>query len=225
MKDSLNKIWNCFLKKKAVFILSLLVALLLTETISSVCTSKQQRSTEVSSLKIQSEDKKQRINTLETTIQNLNQQITLLKFQNESVSQELSSYKDKACFVTQFDQEKQALQKTIHSLKKQNTHLKQKNIILQKKYNTTTCKVKELRKQIKFLNKTLSCTSQTTQKQLTKKKANSTKQDDASVMVHVTQTGKKYHKQGCSYLRYSDHKISLKTAKENGYIPCQRCYG
>lgn len=50
-----------------------------------------------------------------------------------------------------------------------------------------------------------------------------TDKDDSSVMVHVTDTGAKYHSAGCSYLSKSDHEITLEEAKEQGLKPCSKC--
>lgn len=41
--------------------------------------------------------------------------------------------------------------------------------------------------------------------------------------VYVTDTGSKYHKSGCSYLK-SKNEISLDEAERRGYEPCSRCY-
>lgn len=50
--------------------------------------------------------------------------------------------------------------------------------------------------------------------------ANNTTQ---SVTVYVTNTGKKYHRAGCSYLKKSSNPMSLSSAKAAGYTPCSRC--
>jgi len=50
-----------------------------------------------------------------------------------------------------------------------------------------------------------------------------TKQQDRSQTVYITKTGKKYHRDGCSYLRQSKIEVSLKDAKSRGYTPCSRC--
>ncbi len=42
--------------------------------------------------------------------------------------------------------------------------------------------------------------------------------------VYITDTGKTYHKEDCSFLSKSKHKISLQEAKNNGYIACKRCF-
>lgn len=43
------------------------------------------------------------------------------------------------------------------------------------------------------------------------------------IMVHITDTGSKYHSAGCSYLRKSDHEVTLSQAKSMGLEPCSRC--
>ena len=44
-----------------------------------------------------------------------------------------------------------------------------------------------------------------------------------SVTVHITRTGKKYHRAGCSSLSKSDTPIDLEKAKARGYTACSRC--
>jgi len=42
--------------------------------------------------------------------------------------------------------------------------------------------------------------------------------------VFVTNTGHKYHQEGCFYLRNSQKKITLREAIEQDYTPCSKCY-
>jgi len=42
-------------------------------------------------------------------------------------------------------------------------------------------------------------------------------------IVYITKSGSKYHRQGCRYLSKSMIPISLKEAKERGYLPCKVC--
>lgn len=44
-----------------------------------------------------------------------------------------------------------------------------------------------------------------------------------SQTVHYTRTGKKYHSEGCQYLRKSDYTCSLKEALAMGLDACSRC--
>lgn len=41
--------------------------------------------------------------------------------------------------------------------------------------------------------------------------------------VYITDTGSKYHRYGCRYLRQSCHSISLSSAKSRGYTACKVC--
>lgn len=46
----------------------------------------------------------------------------------------------------------------------------------------------------------------------------------SSAIVYVTQSGKKYHADGCKYLSKSKTAISLTDAKSRGYSPCSKCH-
>ena len=48
--------------------------------------------------------------------------------------------------------------------------------------------------------------------------------DPQSKIVYITDTGKKYHRDGCQYLRESRHAISLEDAQNEGYSPCKKCF-
>lgn len=43
--------------------------------------------------------------------------------------------------------------------------------------------------------------------------------------VYVTRTGAKYHRAGCSYLRYSRRAMARSQAIMAGYTACKRCGG
>lgn len=45
----------------------------------------------------------------------------------------------------------------------------------------------------------------------------------SSIIVYITETGKKYHREGCKYLEESKIPISLEEAKRQGYKPCKIC--
>ena len=47
--------------------------------------------------------------------------------------------------------------------------------------------------------------------------------DNQSTTVYITNSGKKYHRDGCRYLSKSKIAISLKDAKAEGYTPCSVC--
>ena len=41
--------------------------------------------------------------------------------------------------------------------------------------------------------------------------------------VYITDTGRKYHSEDCSYLTKTAQPIGVIDAKEKGYTPCSRC--
>lgn len=47
--------------------------------------------------------------------------------------------------------------------------------------------------------------------------------DTTEVMVHITETGTKYHSPGCQYLKESDITVNLSDAKARGLSPCSKC--
>jgi hypothetical protein len=47
--------------------------------------------------------------------------------------------------------------------------------------------------------------------------------DESKVVVYITETGEKYHKGSCRYLKKSKIETNLKQAKEDGYDPCKVC--
>ena len=53
-----------------------------------------------------------------------------------------------------------------------------------------------------------------------KQKANG---HEATVTVYITNTGHKYHEDGCRYLSHSQIAVSLEDAKGRGYQPCKVC--
>lgn len=46
---------------------------------------------------------------------------------------------------------------------------------------------------------------------------------NAHLTVYITETGEKYHRSGCQYLRKSKIPISLGKAVERGYSRCSKC--
>ena len=54
------------------------------------------------------------------------------------------------------------------------------------------------------------------------KKHSSIKDIDKDAIVYVTRTGKKYHKDGCIYLKYKYLEYKVSEAEALGYTPCSR---
>jgi phosphatidylserine/phosphatidylglycerophosphate/cardiolipin synthase-like enzyme len=53
--------------------------------------------------------------------------------------------------------------------------------------------------------------------------APATGQPQADPTVHITKSGKKYHREGCRYLSKSDIPVKLSEAKARGFGPCSAC--
>lgn len=49
-------------------------------------------------------------------------------------------------------------------------------------------------------------------------------QGAAEDVVHITESGSKYHMAGCRYLEQSDYEVTLAEAKERGLAPCGACH-
>lgn len=49
-------------------------------------------------------------------------------------------------------------------------------------------------------------------------------QQQIVVIVFVTDTGTKYHRDGCQYLNMSKHQMELQQAINQGYTPCSVCH-
>ncbi len=64
----------------------------------------------------------------------------------------------------------------------------------------------------------------TTQRPTTSKPATTQKSQDSSDYCYVTNSGTKYHREGCSYLSKSKTRLTLSEAQASGYSPCSRCY-
>jgi endonuclease YncB( thermonuclease family) len=47
--------------------------------------------------------------------------------------------------------------------------------------------------------------------------------DQGTPTVYITDTGKKYHRDGCNSLSRTKHAVSLADAQSQGYGPCQNC--
>lgn len=58
----------------------------------------------------------------------------------------------------------------------------------------------------------------------TTNKSTSSSSTTKSTTVYITNTGSKYHRYGCQYLRQSCIAISLSSAKAQGYTACSKCW-
>lgn len=52
---------------------------------------------------------------------------------------------------------------------------------------------------------------------------NEAQNQTSDTIVHITETGAKYHRAGCMYLKESDIEIPRSEAEQKGYTPCGKC--
>ncbi len=67
-------------------------------------------------------------------------------------------------------------------------------------------------------------TPKPTAKPTTKPTPESVVEAPKSQTVYITDTGKKYHRDGCQYLSKSKHAIDLEKAISSGYTACSKCW-
>ena len=126
--------------------------------------------------------------------------MTTLQNKNQSLNEENQNLKSEK---GKLEEEKQSLSTQIEEIKKTSSTVSQDNKSTQNS-NTTS--------------------KQTTSKSTTNKSTSNTNKKTNSATVYVTRTGKKYHKDGCSYLKDSKIAKQLSEATSQGYTPCSRCY-
>ena len=102
--------------------------------------------------------------------------------------------------------EKERLEQEKHNLENEKSTLEEEN----KNLNT---QIEELKKTSSMKNSSATTSAKTT-----------SIQDTNSTIVYVTETGSKYHKANCSYLKNSKIEMTLSNAEAQGYTPCSRCY-
>lgn len=146
----------------------------------------------------------------ESTIDRLSTQINELKQSNDNLQKELEETKNA---VTKLTEEKQVLENEKNQLAEEKQKLEEDNKHLNDEKT-------QLNNQIDQLKKT-SSTQSTSQKKTSQ--ASSSTQKTTSTTVYITNTGSKYHRSGCSYLRKSSNAISKDAAISQGYTPCSRC--
>ena len=121
-----------------------------------------------------------------------------------------------------------ALSYTTYDLYTQKDELYAKTIRQQRFIDTRDEDIKKLKEENRELeeaktnleNEKKALEEQLATKTTTKKASSST---NTSYTVYVTNTGSKYHRSWCSYLRQSKHAIDKNTAVSRGYTACSRC--
>ena len=113
--------------------------------------------------------------------------------------------------------EKQDLENERNQLQKEKEDLETQTSTLEQEKTTLSDQLEQLKNKLANQKTTSNSTSSTSQ-------TSTSTQNTNSAIVYVTETGKKYHKSGCSYLKKSKIQINLSDAKAQGYTPCSKCY-
>ena len=118
-------------------------------------------------------------------------------------------------------------QPAIDGLKAQVASLTEEKNGLQTQVDTLTSQKADLQKQVDTLKAGASSGSSSggSSSDSSSVPAAYSSSDDQSETVYVTDTGSKYHRAGCRYLKKSQIPMSLSEAKRQGYTACSVCGG
>lgn len=171
------------------------------------------------------------VHTLETTVAQTKDSLSQESSKSQSLQKQLDSAneaieQDKST-INEQESKIQTLQKKLESLNqydKQIADLKDENSKLTEENKSLKSKVASLESD----NKELKSDNSSLQKKITSASADTnykeeTESESSSYTVYITNTGSKYHRAGCRYLRQSQHKISKEEAESEGYTPCSVC--
>lgn len=111
------------------------------------------------------------------------------------------------------------LNSQVEDYKNQITTLQEEKTKLESEKKTLEQEVEQLK--TSNLNKSTQNTSASASTNSTSSPDNTTSTN--SYTVYVTNSGKKYHSAGCSYLNKSKISIDKNTAISRGYTPCSKC--
>lgn len=194
-----EKAVNFFKDKKntAIVILSILVFVLTGGIASKSDTIKTiEASSTVSNLD-------ERIESLNNQIEEANEKIRTLEDNNQTLSKEKEELTAKINNMSSVEE----LQKTLNE---KNQYI----LNLEAQVGSLTAEKTQLETQNGILQQQVGTTKKTNQP---------TTSPSNSETVYITNTGSKYHRGSCSYLRNSKHAIDKDDAISQGYTPCSRC--
>ncbi len=197
MESLLEKL-KTFIKEKSLLVASILaiIIVIMFATILGTSGEKETLAKQYKELQAKSQETSQ---NLQTQIKEKDSKIT----DNEKKITEL-----------QQEEKKNEINESIKTLETE----KQK---LEEEKQTLTTQIEELKKTSSILTerKNVRASTSTSSSSVT-----TTAQNTNSAIVYVTNTGKKYHKSSCSYLKKSKIQMNLSEAQSEGYTPCSRCY-
>jgi len=117
------------------------------------------------------------------------------------------------------EEKKNEINQSIQTLENEKQKLEEEKKSLETEKETLTSEIEELKKTSSILTEKKNAKVSTSSTPTT-----TTVQNTNSAIVYVTNTGKKYHKSSCSYLKKSKIEMSLSEAQSKGYTACSKCY-
>ncbi len=192
-----------FIKEKSVLVSSILAIIIIIMFATVLGTNGEKETLEKQYNELQAKS--------EETTENLQTQI----------KEKDSKITDNEKKITELQQEEKIneINESIKSLENEKQKLEEEKSALEGEKQTLTTQIEELKKTSSILterkNAKVSTSSSTVK---------TTAQNTNSAIVYVTNTGKKYHKSNCSYLKKSKIQISLSEAQSQGYTACSKCY-
>lgn len=194
-----------FIHRKSLIIESILAVVIIVMFIAMVGTGGQKETLEKQYNELQAKS--------EETSQNLEAQI---KEKNNKIT-------DNEKRITELQQEEKVneINDSIKTLEGEKQKLEEEKKTLEGEKQTLTTQIEELKKTSSILTERKNAKASTSTSSGVVK---TTTQNTNSAIVYVTNTGKKYHKSSCSYLKKSKIQMNLSEAQSEGYTACSRCY-
>lgn len=135
--------------------------------------------------------------------------------------------KDNEKKITELQQEdkKNEINQSIKTLESEKQKLEEEKKTLEGEKQTLTTQIEELKKTSSILTERKNAkVSQSSTSTTSSTPVKTSAQNTNSAIVYVTNTGKKYHRSSCSYLKKSKIQMNLSEAQSEGYTPCSKCY-
>ncbi|MBR3254645.1 MAG: hypothetical protein IKF97_00225 [Clostridia bacterium] len=158
-------------------------------------------------------------------VSNNSQKIVELTNQVENYTKETEAFNSQITDLkTELENVKKQLEeksKELTSLQEANKSLQDEKVKLETEKQTLNQELEQLK--TSKANAENSQASASTSSTATKSTSTQAETTSNSYTVYITDTGKKYHSAGCSYLKRSQHAISKDSAIAQGYSACSKC--
>lgn len=206
MENLLEKL-KTFIKEKSVLVSSILAIIIIIMFATILGTNGEKETLEKQYNELQAKTEETTEN-LQTQIKEKDNKIT----DNEKKITEL-----------QQDEKKNEISESIKILETEKQKLEEEKKGLEEEKQTLTNEIEELKKTSSILTERKNAAVSRSNNNSSNPVTTAT-QNTNSAIVYVTNTGSKYHKSSCSYLKKSKIQMSLSEAKSQGYTACSRCY-